>query len=340
MRQATMVEPGRIEFGEIAAPTPGEGQVLLRIERIGVCGSDVHVNHGKHPFTGYPVVQGHEFSATVEAVGPGVKGVEPGMKATARPQVVCGECAQCKRGDYHICDTLKVEGFQAPGCAQDYFVTDADKVIVLPDSFTHEQGALVEPVSCGVHATGRVAARIAGHNVVVLGAGPIGNLVAQAARCRGARRVLIVDLSDYRLEKARACGLEYTSNATEETLAEASKRVFGDEGFDVAFEAVGVEATMTAAIETIGKGGVIVVVGVFGEQPRLNLALVQDRELSLVGTLMYKHEDYVQAVEWIRSGQVITGPLVTTHFSFEHYADAYRFIDDQRDKALKIMIDL
>ena len=150
-----MTSPGVIEFRDVPEPEAGPGEVLLRIRRIGVCGSDVHVNHGKHPFTTYPVVQGHEFSAEVEATGEGVEGLTIGSRATATPQVVCGECGPCLRGDYHICDHLKVQGFQAPGVAQDLFVTRIDKLVPLPDDFTHEQGALVEPTAVAVHATAR-----------------------------------------------------------------------------------------------------------------------------------------------------------------------------------------
>jgi len=334
-----MTEPGKIEFGDVAEPEVGKGQIRLRVKQIGVCGSDVHVNHGKHPFTSYPVVQGHEFSGQVEAVGEGVTKVNIGDKATARPQVVCGKCRPCLRGDYNICDVLRVEGFQAPGCAQDLFVTTEDKIVPLPDSLTFEQGALVEPAAVGVHSTGR-AGELKGKNVVVLGAGPIGNLVAQMVRCRGAKKILITDLSDFRLEIAKQCGTANTSNAAKESLAEAAERVFGEEGFEVAFEAVGVEATMDAAVGNIEKGGTIVVLGVFGEKPRIDMSIVGDREQSIIGTLMYKHKDYVKAVELIASGEVITEPLVTKHFSFEQYVDAYKFIDAQGDKTLKVMIDL
>ncbi len=298
MKQAVMTAPGAITIQEIDAPLPGPGEVLLRIQRIGVCGSDVHVYHGKHPYTGYPVVQGHEFSASVEAVGPGVEGLRPGMKVTSMPQIVCGVCAPCLRGDYHICDKLKVQGFQAPGCAQELWVTDAATVLPLPESFTYEEGALVEPVSVAVHAVGRAAnpnapagQKMLGRRVVVFGAGPIGNLVAQVARAEQAK-VLVVDLSAHRLEIARRCGLEHTSNAREESIHDASQRVFGADGFDVALECVGVEPTITAAIANLAKGGTLIVVGVFGEQPRVDLGLVQDRELNLRGTLMYKRADY------------------------------------------------
>lgn len=338
MKQAVMTEPGKIQIHEIEAPTPGEGEVLLRIQRIGVCGSDIHVYHGKHPYTPYPVVQGHEYSAAVEALGPGVSGLKVGQKVTSQPQITCGECAPCKRGDYHICDKLKVEGFQAPGCAQELWVTKADRVIPLPDNFSFEQGALIEPVSVAVHAVSR-AGSLQGHRVAVLGAGPIGNLVAQVARASGAK-VLITDVSEYRLDVARKCGLEHTSNPNAETLKTAAARVFGPDGFDVALECVGVEPTITAAIESIEKGGTLVVVGVFGEKPRVDIGLVQDRELNIHGTLMYKREDYIKAIELVASAKIRTEPLMSKHFSMDDYLEAYKFIDQARDKTMKVFIDI
>jgi len=346
MKQAVMTAPGAIELRDVPAPVPGPGEVLLRIQRIGVCGSDVHVYHGKHPYTKYPVVQGHEYAASVEAAGPGVTGLARGVKVTSMPQIVCGECAPCLRGDYHICDKLRVEGFQAPGCAQELWVTSADKIVPLPDRFSYEQGALVEPVSVAVHAVSRagnpaagVGQSLAGRRVAVLGAGPIGNLVAQVARCEGAQ-VLITDLSAYRLEVAQKCGLTGTSNAKAETLAEADERIFGKEGFDVVFECVGVEPTITEAVETIQKGGTLIVVGVFGEKPRIDMGLVQDRELNIRGTLMYRAPDYKRAVELIASGGVVTEPLMSKHFPFASYLEAYRFIDQQGDKTMKVFIDV
>jgi len=339
MRQAVMTEPGKIEYRDVPEPKAGAGEILLRIKQIGICGSDVHVRYGKHPFTSYPVVQGHEFSAVVEHLGEGITGIKPGMKATARPQIVCGRCRPCLRGDYNICDNLKVQGFQAPGCAQDLFITTKDKIVPLPDSMSFVQGALVEPASVAVHSTGR-GGDLKGRNVVVLGAGPIGNLVGQLVRCRAAKKTLITDVSDFRLDIARKCGIENTSNASTESLADAAKRVFGNEGFDIAFEAAGVEATLDAAIQNINKGGTIVAVGVFEEKPRVDMSVAGDREQIIIGTLMYKHEDYLKAVDLIAGGDVITEPLVTKHFPFEEYRQAYDFIEKQGDKSLKVMIDM
>jgi len=333
-----MISPRVIEFKEVPAPRVGPGDVLIRVNRIGICGSDIHVYHGLHPFTSYPVVQGHEFSGQVEAVGEKVDTVRPGDKVTATPQIVCGKCRPCLRGDYHICDSLKVEGFQAPGCAQELFVTSAAKALKLPDEFTFEQGAMVEPTAVAVHAVSR-AGTVSGKTVAVLGAGPIGNLVAQVAQAGGAN-VLISDLSDFRLGVAGQCRLPLVSNAAQEELAAAAERVFGRDGFDIAFECVGVEATLSAAVEAIGKGGTIVVVGVFGEKPRVAMGLVQDRELTLVGTLMYRYQDYERAVALMSSGDVVTFPLETRHFPFDRYADAYEFIDRHREECMKVFVDV
>jgi L-iditol 2-dehydrogenase len=320
---------------------PGPAEVLLRVQRVGVCGSDVHVNHGRHPYTTYPVIQGHEYSATIEALGAEAKGLRVGAKVTSLPQIVCGSCAPCRRGDEHICDSLKVQGFQAPGCAQELWTTASAKVVELPDAFTFDEGALIEPLSVAIHAVSRAgsAGSLTGRNVSVVGGGPIGNLVAQVAKAEGAR-VLVSDLSPRRLDIAQACGIDLTSNANTESLHDAARRAFGAEGFDVAFECVGVEPTITAAIETIQKGGTLVVVGVFGERPRIDLGLVQDRELNLRGTLMYQRRDYLRAVDLVQSRKVGLAPLMSAHFPLQEYPHAYRFIDCERDRAMKVFIDV
>lgn len=340
MRQAVMTKPGDIEIREVSEPDHlEENEIKLKIHKIGVCGSDIHVYHGKHPFTSYPVVQGHEYSGEVVAVGESVTTVKPGDKATARPQQVCGVCGPCKRGDYNICNNLKVEGFQAPGTAQDYFVIPEERVVKLPDVLTYEQGAMIEPAAVGAHSTQK-AGDLKNKNVVVFGAGPIGNLVAQFVKARGAAKILITDVSDFRLSKAKECGIENTLNVSKENLDDSIHKIFGDEGFEVAFECAGLEITLDQSIQLINKGGTIVVVAVYGENPRVNMAIVGDRELRLIGTLMYKHEDYLDAVRLIEAGKIKTAPLFTSHFDFDDYLSAYKFIDAQADRSLKVIIDL
>lgn len=340
MRQAVMTAPGKIEFREVPEPVPGPGQVRIRIERIGVCGSDIHVFRGKHPFVTYPLVQGHEYAGVVDRVGEGVNGIRTGDRVTATPQEVCGVCPPCRRGQYNACERLKVRGFQAPGCAQDFFVTEADKIVALSADFLPEQGAFVEPVAVAAHSTGIAGGGLGGKNVVVSGAGTIGNLVAQACKCRGAKKVLITDISDYRLEVARQVGIDATCNVRREPLAEAVKREFGVQGFEVGAEVAGMEASLDALISTIGKGGTILSIGVFETPPAVDMARVCEHELIVKGSMMYRRDDFEQAVKWIASGDVQVDPLITRHFDFAAYADAYRFLDAEGEKAMKVMIDV
>lgn len=338
MRQAIMTAPGVIEIVEAAVPEPGAGQIQINVKRIGVCGSDIHVWHGEHPFTSYPVVQGHEYCGVVSKVGSGVESISVGQLVTALPQEVCGKCVPCQRGNWHVCDDLKVRGFQAPGCAQDYFLTETDKVIVLPESFTYEQGAFIEPLAVASHSTGR-AGDLKGVNVAVLGAGPIGNFVAQTARAKGAN-VLIGDVSPFRLDVAKQCDLDQVFDPSKEELNEVADRVFGAEGIDVVFDCAGVQSSLDAAIQSVNKGGTVLIVAVFGEKPGIDMAVVCESELNVVGTMMYHHEDYRQAVNRLAADELITKPLESMHFSFEEYQNAYQYIDEKGAESMKVFIDL
>jgi L-iditol 2-dehydrogenase len=339
MKQAVMTAPGIIDMRDVPPPAAGQGEVLMRTRRIGVCGSDIHVYHGLHPYTSYPVVQGHEVGGVIEAVGEGVTGFALGDKVTFMPQVTCGECYPCTHGMIHICESLRVMGFQTGGAGQELFVLPAANVLKLPESFALDQAALIEPMAVAVHALAR-GGGVEGKHVLVLGAGPIGNLVAQVARESGAKAVMITDVSPYKLEKARECGIPFTVNPAAENLGDALRRDFGPQRADLIVECVGVEATMTDAIQVARKGTAIVIVGVFGAKPQVDLGLVQDRELTLIGTLMYQRRDYERAISLAAGGAMRLEALITHRFPFERYLDAYHVIEHANGEYLKVMIDL
>ena len=340
MRQAIMTSPGNIEFRDVPHPgQPGDHEILIRIRRIGICGSDIHVFHGEHPATPYPVIQGHEYSATIEAVGDKVTAFKPGMNVTARPQQVCGNCGPCRKGQYNACQHLKVEGFQAPGVAQDLFIIPEERVVLLPSEVTFEQGAMVEPGAVGAHATGRVNA-LKGKNVVVSGAGTIGNLVAQFARIRGAAKVLITDVSDYRLEVARNCGIEGILNVSKIPFEDGIMNFFGKEGFQIGFEAAGVQASLDVLMKNVEKGGDVIIIGVYAQNPVVNMYFLGEHELNVYGSMMYRHEDYELAAQMIATGRIMTKPLLSSSFPFEKYTEAYHYIENQGDKVMKVMIEV
>jgi L-iditol 2-dehydrogenase len=334
-----MTEPGKIEFRDVDKPTVGDAQVLIQVKRIGVCGSDIHVFHGLHPYTSYPVVQGHEVSGVIAKVGSQVEGLATGDKVTFTPQVTCGECYPCTHGMYHICETLKVMGFQTDGAAQEFFPVDADKVLKIPDDVSLDQAAMVEPVSVAVHALSR-GGDVRGKKVLVLGAGTIGNLVAQVAQASGAEGVMITDISDYKLDKATECGIDLVVNPQKQDLTQAILRDLSPSRADLILECVGVQDTITQAIDNARKGTSIVVVGVFGKKPEVNLGLVQDRELSLVGTLMYQKRDYERAIELVAGGKLCLDEMITHHFPFSEYLSAYETIEQAKGNIMKVMVTL
>ncbi len=341
MLQAVMIKPGIIEFRDVPLPEINAGEVLIEMKRIGVCGSDIHVYHGKHPYTSYPVVQGHEVSGVIVKLGANVTGFQPGDKVTIQPQVFCGRCYSCRHGKYHICDDLKVMGFQTTGAASEYFAVAAAKVVKLPEEMSFDAGAMIEPLAVAVHALGRAGMSLEGLKVLVLGAGPIGNLVAQAARGMGAAAVMITDVSEYRLGIAESCGIDYCLNPEErQNLGDAITDRFGADKADLILECVGANPTMNQAVEYARKGSSIIVVGVFGERANVDMGLVQDRELQLIGTLMYQERDYLQAIELVKAGKVRLEPLITNHFPFQDYQKAYEFIEERKDRTMKVIISL
>jgi L-iditol 2-dehydrogenase len=337
MRQAVMTAPGNIEYRDVPLPEPVRGQVLIKIIRIGVCGSDMHVYHGKHPFTSYPVVQGHEVSGQIVKIGPEVSGFEDGDKVTVQPQVVCGKCYSCAHGQYHICDDLKVMGFQTTGMASGFFAVDAERLLKLPHTMSYDQGAMIEPVAVGVHALKR-GGDVTGKKILVLGAGPIGNLAAQAARGMGAERVMITDISEYRLGVARECGIDYCINTASQDIGVEISARFGPDRADLILECVGANVTIEQAVTYARKGTDIIVVGVFQDKANVELGLVQDRELRLIGTLMYQKMDFERAIALVENNKVKLDPLISKHFDFMNYAEAYEYIEEQRDKTLKVII--
>lgn len=340
MRQVRMMSPRTIGYFNIDKPKIlGGNEVLLSIQRIGICGSDIHVFHGEHPAVTYPLVQGHEYSAIVEAIGENVKNISPGMKATARPQITCGICAPCLRGQYNVCKDLKVQGFQALGAAQDYFVVPEDRVVPFPDEISFEHGAMIEPLAVAVHAVKRPVS-IKGKNVVVSGAGTIGNLVAQQAKAEGAGKVLVTDISDYRLDISKLCGIDGALNVNDKNFYDELNEFFGDEGFQIGFEAAGVESSLEFLVENVEKGGDVVIIGVYSQNPVVNMYYLGEHELNLIGSMMYRHEDYLDAVRAISNHKINLDPLISTSFSFEKFGDAYEFIEKNKEKSLKVIIEM
>lgn len=340
MLQQVMVKPGEITFEEVDKPEPKDGEILLKIQRIGICGSDIHVYHGKHPFTTYPVTQGHEVSAQIVAMGNGVdQKFRIGQNVTVEPQVFCGKCYPCTHGKYNLCEDLKVMGFQTTGAASEYFAVDQSKVDILPDCMDLNEGAMIEPLSVAVHAARRPG-DVSGKKIAVIGAGPIGNLVAQAVKSLGAAQVLITDVSDYRLRLAKECGVDFAVNTGKVSFCDALINCFGADKADIIYDCAGNNITINQAIRSARKGSTIILVAVFADMASADLAVLNDHELDLNTTMMYRHEDYVKAIEMVENGQVRLTPLMSKVFPFGQFKQAYEYIDANRETTMKVLVDI
>lgn len=334
-----MTEPKRITFREIAVPVPGPDQVLVKIRKIGICGSDVHVYHGTHPYTSYPVTQGHEVSGEIVSCGEYVKDFTAGQKVTIEPQVFCGRCWPCLHGKYNLCEKLKVMGFQTTGTASEYFAVDASKVTPLPDELSYSEGAMIEPLAVTIHAARRFG-ELKGAKAVVLGCGPIGILLVQSLKAFGAAEVLATDISDARLDLAKSLGADYVVNTMKEDYAGALLAAFGPDKADVAYECAGSDITMDQAIQNGRKGSTIILVAVFGKRASVDLAKLNDSELDLNTSMMYRHEDYLDAIRFVKEGKIKLKPLMSRHFAFEDFQKAYEYIDNNRESTMKVLIDV
>lgn len=339
MIQQVMMAPKSIVFQETEIPKPEAGQILVKIMKIGVCGSDIHVYHGTHPFTSYPVTQGHEVSAKVVELGENVTGFMVGQKVTIEPQVYCGKCYPCTHGKYNLCEGLKVMGFQTTGTASEYFAVDASKVTPLPENLTYNEGAMIEPLAVTVHAARRFP-EIEGAKVAILGCGPIGILLAQSCKALGAESVMITDVSDYRLDLAKSVGVDHTVNTKKHDFGETMIEAFGPDKADVIYDCAGNDITMNQAIRCARKGSTIILVAVFGKMATVDLAVLNDHELDLNTSMMYRHEDYVEAIRLVSEGKIQLKPLMSSHFAFDDYQSAYEYIDNHRETTMKVLIDV
>ncbi len=339
MLQQVMTAPKEIAFRQVPRPEPGQGEILIKMMRIGVCGSDIHVYHGTHPFTSYPVTQGHECSGYIQELGQEVDGkFKVGQKVTFEPQVFCGECYPCTHGKYNLCENLKVMGFQTTGAASEYFVVPESKVDILPENMTLDEGAMIEPLAVTVHAAKRVDMKDA--TVAILGAGPIGILLCQSCKAAGARKVMMTDISDLRLRLAKSVGADYVVNTRDNDFNEALVDCFGPDKCDYYYDCAGTDTTINQAIRCARKGSTIILVAVFGAMANVDLAVLNDHELTLDTSMMYRHQDYLDAIEWVSQGKINLKPLISTHFKFKNYLDAYRYIDENRESTMKVIIDV
>ena len=325
MKVAVMEGIGKMGYTRRPIPTPKADEGLVKLEDVGICGSDMHYyetgaigDYVVEP----PFVLGHEPGGTVVEVGSNVKHLKVGDRVALEPGKTCGRCEFCRQGKYNLCpDVVFFATPPVDGVFQEYVAHEAALCFKLPDNVSTLEGALIEPLAVGFHAANQGGAH-AGQTAVVMGAGCIGLVSMMALKAQGVSRVYVVDVMAKRLEKALELGADGVINGKEEDAVEAVRRLTGGAGCDLVIETAGTEITTRQAIHMTKKGAVIVLVGYSksGEMT-LPMSLALDKELTFKTVFRYRHI-YPMAIDAVAAGRVNLKGIVTDIFDFEDIQNA------------------
>jgi 2-desacetyl-2-hydroxyethyl bacteriochlorophyllide A dehydrogenase len=306
MRQVTLLQPGRFVSTTCPPPESSPGHALVRLHRIGVCGTDLHAFAGWQPFFSYPRVLGHELGVEVLAVPPGDHGLRPGSRCAVEPYLSCGDCHACRLGKPNCCESLQVLGVHTDGGMRGLFAVPVGKLF-RSDKLSFDQLALVETLGIGYHAVERSQLR-PGESVLVVGAGPIGLAVVQFAVAAGGR-VRVLDLNPQRREFVRQWGVE--------TLTEPDGRLA-----DVVFDATGNGKAMEASFEHVAFGGRLVLVGIVLDRIRFDDPLFHRREMTLLAS-RNSARAFPEIIRRIESGNIDTTPWITHRLALAEVPDRF-----------------
>ncbi len=329
-------EPLRVE--EVPTPTPGPGEVLVRVAACGVCHTDLHyTDHGTPTFKKPPLILGHEISGTVAALGPGVEGFREGDRVLLPAVLTCGTCFLCRTGRENICERLRMFGNHVDGGFAEYVVAPAKDIFHLPEEIPLVEGAIIaDAITTPFHAVVNRGRVTPGDWVVVIGCGGIGLNLVQVAAALGAR-VIAVDIVEAKLEWARKLGAVEAVNANEvERVDKQVRRLTGQGGVDVAFEAIGNPRTQEQALACLRAGGRLVLVGYSPKAMTLNSGRAMFRELEVVGSLGCRLADYPRVIELARQGRIRVAELVTHRFPLEEVNAAFDTL--RRGEALRAVV--
>ncbi len=343
MKTAVMLGIGKMGFEERDIPQPKDNEVLVQLEYVGICGSDLHY-YETGAIGDYvvkpPFVLGHEPGGTVVEVGKNVKHLKAGDRVALEPGRTCGHCEFCKEGKYNLCP--EVVFFATPpvdGVFQEYVAHEADLCFKLPDNVSTLEGALIEPLAVGFHAAIQGDAHL-GQKAVVMGAGCIGLVSMMALKARGVSEVYVVDIMEKRLEKALELGAAGVINGAKEDVVQKVNEITNGRGMDLVIETAGTEITTRQAIQIARKGSNIVLVGYSktGEMT-LPMSLVLDKELTFKTVFRYRHI-YPMAIEAVAAGKVDLKGIVTDIFTLDEAQKAMDYSVNNKADIVKAVIKI
>ena len=337
MKAIQITEPGKVELIEVSKPEPGRGELLLKIDLIGFCGSDLSTYLGRNPLVSYPRIPGHEVAATIVGKGREVPaGFEIGDMVTVMPYTSCGKCASCRRGRFNACEHNQTMGVQRDGAMREYITVPYGKVLKTP-LLSSVEAALIEPLTVGFHAVDR-AEVTPEDTVLVLGCGMIGAGAIAASSLRNAT-VIAVDIEDEKLQTAMGIGAAHLINSAKEDLHEALQRILDGNAPDVVVEAAGNPVTYKAAIDEVAFAGRMVCIGYSKSDVTLATKLWVQKELDIRGSRNAMPEDFDDVKGILEAGAFPVQEVITKVVTPEQAADAFQEWADAPGKVFKIFVE-
>ena len=343
MKVAVMEDLCKMGFTERDIPTPADNEVLVKLEYVGICGSDLHYYE-----TGAigdfvvepPFVLGHEPGGTVVEVGSKVTHLKVGDRVALEPGKTCGHCEFCRQGKYNLCpDVVFFATPPVDGVFQEYVAHEADLCFKLPDNVSTMEGALIEPLAVGFHAANQGGAH-AGQTAVVMGSGCIGLVSMMALKAEGVSRVYVVDVVQKRLEKALELGADGVINGKEQDTVEEILKLTGGAGCDLVIETAGTEFTTGQAIRMTKPGATIVLVG-YSKSGEMTLptSVLVNKELTVKTIFRYRHI-YPMAIQAVETGRVNLKGIVTNVFDFDDIQNAMDQSIRDKENIVKAVIKI
>ena len=330
-------EPG-LWLQTVPEPTPGPGDVLIKIKKTAICGTDLHIYNWdawSRKTIKTPMVIGHEFVGEVVAIGEGVKNFQPGQRVSGEGHLTCGTCRNCRAGKRHLCIDTHGVGVNRIGWFTEFLVIPEINVYPIPDWVEDEVAAIMDPFGNAAHTA--LSYDLVGEDVLITGAGPIGIMAAAIAGKIGARHVVITDVNDYRLDLAKKTGATRTVNINRENLKDIQKELGMNEGFDIGMEMSGVVSAFDQMLENMNHGGKIAMLGIFANKPMLNTDLLIFKSLTLKGIYGREmFETWYKMINLLQSGLDIT-PVITHRFYMEEFQKGFDVMNS--GQAGKVILD-
>jgi len=328
--------PGALEVTAESTPEPQAGEVVIRVRRAGICGSDLHILHGSNPFAIYPRVIGHEFAGVVTALGPGVTGLSEGDHVVVDPVVSCGHCYPCRIGRPNVCANLRVIGVHLDGGFRDFVAVPASTVIPVPRDMDFAVAALAEPFSIAANVLERTGCGPE-DTVLVYGAGTVGTTVLQVAKHLGAR-CLVADIDAARLDRARSFGADTVIDSKRQPVPQAVKAESGGLGPTVVIDGAGLPALLDEACRVVSPAGRIGLLGFSSQPSPLSQQEVVRKEVSIVGSRLNRHL-LPRVLGWLAEGRIRPERMITQVFAAADARRAFDLIEREPEKTLKVQLD-